>query len=186
MNKARAGEWRATCRCGSVALVLTGKPIVAAACYCKSCQTAGAQFETLPGATAVLDADGGTGFVLFRKDRVRCLRGEALLGEHRLTPSSATRRVIASCCNTPMFLEFQNGHWLSIYGHALPQDERPPVEMRTMTRDRRAGVEFHDAVPTYATHSGRFMWRLLAAWAAMGFRAPKIDWAKGAANESGI
>ena len=40
-----------------------------------------------------------------------------------------------------------------------------------MTRDRRDGVELPSDVPNYATHSGKFMWRLLAAWIAMGFRA---------------
>lgn len=72
-----------------------------------------------------------------------------------------------------MFLEFTGGHWLSIYRDRLGADA-PPVELRTMTRDRRAGVVFEDAVPSYETHSARFMWRLFAAWAAMGFRAPKL------------
>lgn len=174
----------ATCRCGSVALVLSGEQIVAATCYCTSCQTAGAWFETLEGAKPVIEADGGTPYVLFRKDRVRPLRGESLLREHRLKPSSTTRRVVASCCNTPVVMEFQRGHWLSIYSDTLPEAERPAVEIRTMTVDRRPGVEFHDSVPSYAKHNGSFMWRLLRAWAAMGFRAPKIDWVKGPLDDN--
>jgi hypothetical protein len=181
-----ARERIASCRCGNVALALAGEPIVASNCYCTSCQTAAARFETLEGAHPILEADGGTPYVLFRKDRVRPLRGESLLREHRLKPSSSTRRVVASCCNTPIFTEFQNGHWLSVYSHTLPEAERPPVDLRTMTVDRRPGVEFHDAVPSYRRHSGRFMCRLLAAWAAMSFRAPKIDWVKGALDEKTV
>jgi len=184
MSPSPSRQRHATCRCGEVALVLEGEPIVSSACYCTSCQSAGETFEALPEASRVLETDGGTGFVLFRKDRVRCLMGAERLREFRLTPSSPTRRVVASCCNTPMFLEFQSGHWLSIYSRALPADDRPPLEMRTMTQDRRAGVEFADAIPSPAKHNGRFMWRLLAAWAAMGFRAPKIDWVREAADEA--
>src|SRR5262249_51005104 len=61
----------ASCRCGHVALETTGEPIVSVSCYCRSCQEAGRQFGRLPGAPVVLDADGGTGFALFLKGRVR-------------------------------------------------------------------------------------------------------------------
>lgn len=169
----------ARCTCGQVALRLSGAPIVTAACYCTSCQAAGEHFARLEGGAPVLADDGGTAFLLCRKDRVDALKGMEMLREHKLRPASSTRRVVAACCNTPMFLEFQNGHWLSIYRDRLPVDDRLPIEMRTMIMDRRAGVEFHDTIPSYRKHSGRFMWRLLAAWAAMGFRAPKIDYVKG-------
>ena len=76
----------ASCQCGQVAFETIGKPIVSASCYCQSCQEAGRQFGRLPAAPAVLDADGGTAFVLFRKDRVRCTKGSGKLQEHRLKP----------------------------------------------------------------------------------------------------
>lgn len=170
---------KVACRCGRVELEASGAPILTAACHCASCQKAGQQFETLPGAGKVLGSDGGTDFALFRKDRVRCLKGQGALAERRLKPTSKTRRVVATCCNSPMFLEFTNGHWLSIYNARLPADARPEVEMRTMTADRRPGVEFDDGLPSYAKHSGRFMWKLMSAWAAMGFRSPKLDYVRG-------
>ena len=169
----------ARCSCGACQLDLRGAPIVTAACYCTSCQAAGERFAALPAGSAVLASDGGTPYVLQRKDRVTCTQGAGLLREFRLKPDSPTRRVIASCCNSPMFLEFSGGHWMSIYRDRLAPEDRPRVEMRTMTMDRRAGVEFDDAIPSYRKHSGRFMWRLLVAWAAMGFRAPKLDYVKG-------
>lgn len=161
------------CRCGEVRLLASGAPILTAICHCHSCQRAGAGFAELPGAPRVLNADGGTEFVLFRKDRVVCARGEALLRAHRLAPQASTRRVLARCCDTPMFLEFAKGHWLSIYRACLGASA-PPVDMRVMTRDRSAGVALAADVPSYETHSLRFMWRLLSAWAAMGFRAPAL------------
>jgi hypothetical protein len=48
----------------------------------------------------VLNSDGGTGLILYRKDRVQCTTGQQYLEEHRLKPDSPTRRVIAKCCRS--------------------------------------------------------------------------------------
>ena len=164
----------AACRCGAVVLRIVGDPIVHAACYCASCQEAGRQIEQMPAAPAVLDADGATDFVVYRKDRVRCVQGGELLEAHRLNPESPTRRMVATCCNSAMFLDFTKGHWLSIYRARLAEPV-PPLEMRVMIADRSPSFALPDDAPTYATHSGKFMWKLLGAWVAMGFRTPKVD-----------
>lgn len=163
----------AICQCGEVRLQATGTPILAGACYCTSCQRAGHQFEQLSSAPQVLDADGATSFVLFRKDRVHCIAGQEHLEERRLKPSSPTRRVIATCCHSAMFLDFTKGHWLSIYRNRIP-DGAPPLEIRTMTSERPAGVTIPDDVPAYERHSGKFMRKLLTSWIAMGFRRPEV------------
>lgn len=150
---------RVVCGCGEVRLEAKGQPILSTVCNCDSCREAGHLLEALPGAPPVLDADGGTPCTLYRKDRVRCERGAAHLREHRLDPGSATRRVVATCCNTAMFLDFTRGHWLTVY------------------RDRIA-----DATPLAAAcerKSASFVLRLLAAWAAMGFRTPEITFVGG-------
>lgn len=175
----------ANCACGVVALEAAGEPIIGAACYCTSCRTAGQRLEALPGAPPILQADHGTEFALYRKDRVRCLRGGEHLREFRLTPSSPTRRVVATCCNTAMFLEFKGGHWLSLYRLRLPPEDRPPVELRTMTKDLGKSAAFTDGLPSYRTQSVGFMWRLFCAWAAMGFRAPKVDYVEGGIDAGG-
>jgi hypothetical protein len=164
----------ASCRCGAVAFEMTGAPIVSTACYCQSCQEAGRRIEQLADAPPVLGADGGTDFVLYRKDRIRCVRGGERLKAHRLKPESPTRRMVADCCNSAMFLEFTKGHWLSVYRARLPEGA-PSVEMRVMTADRREGVDLPADVPNYPTHSGKFMWKLLSAWGAMGFRVSKVQ-----------
>jgi hypothetical protein len=164
----------ASCRCGAVVLEVSGAPIVHTVCYCASCQAAGLQIEQSSGAQPVLDADGGTDFVLYRKDRVRCVQGGERLEAQRLKPDAPTRRMVANCCHSAMFLDFTKGHWLTLYRARLP-DSVPPLEMRVMTADRREGVVLPQDVPSYTAHTGKLMWKLLAAWAAMGFRSPKVE-----------
>lgn len=161
------------CTCGRFRLELTGQPILNAECCCDSCRAAGARLEALPSAPRVLDAKGATRFVLYRKDRVRFQTGGALK-EFRLTPAAKTRRVVTACCHTPVFLEFQNGHWLSLYGCLWPEGTLPPLEMRTMTGDLPAGTVLPNDVPNARRQSAAFMFKLLGAWIAMGFKAPRI------------
>lgn len=163
----------AICQCGKVRLKASGAPIFTAACYCTSCQQAGHLIEQLLSAPPVLDADGGTGFVLYRKDRVHCLTGPEHLQERRLKPESPTRRVVATCCNSAMFLDFTKGHWLSIYRNRIPNDA-PPLEMRLNIKERRASVALPNDVPAYSGPPGRFILKLLGAWAGMGFRRPDV------------
>jgi hypothetical protein len=165
----------ASCACGQVTLEASGAPILSAVCYCESCRSAARQFEQAPGAPSVVGADGGVDYCLFRKDRVRIVRGGEHLRAHRLTEASATRRVVAACCNAPMFLDFTSGHWLTLYRDRLPGDA-PPLEMGVMAKDRSAGPTRPGSPPTYPTHPASFMIKLLAAWAAMGFRRPKVSW----------
>ena len=163
----------ATCRCGKVELQIVGAPILRGICYCASCQEAGRRYPAVPG-DSVLAEDGGTDYVLYRKDRVRCVQGGDLLEERRLKPDSPTRRMYARCCNTAMFADFTKGHWLSIYRGRLP-DDIPPAIMRMMTAERPEGVILPDDMANYPGHSGKFMLKLLGAWMAMGFRRPAID-----------
>lgn len=169
----------AACQCGKVALEVSGQPILSSICHCESCQKAGRHLESRAGAPAILGPQLGTAFMLFRKDRARCLRGEENLAEYRLLPHSSTRRVVATCCSSLMFLEFTKGHWLSLYMGRFEAIDRVRPELRTMTRDLGVPIENDEGVPAFATHSGRFMWKLLIAWVAMGLRAPRIDYVKG-------
>ena len=168
-----------TCTCRQVTLEVHGKPIISAECFCADCQNAGAFLQSLPGALPTLDHRGATRFVLYRKDKVLCANGRDHLREHRLSKASTTRRVVAVCCNTPVFLEFAGGHWLSIYGGLWLAASLPALEIRTMTRSRPKGVVLPDDVPNPSTHTFSFYAKLFRAWAAMGFRAPKIDFVNG-------
>ncbi len=162
------------CKCGKVRLAVHARPIVVAECHCDSCRTAAARLAQLPGAEPVTEPNGGTHFVLHRKDRLSFVAGAEHLGAYRLTPQSPTRRVVATCCNTPMFLEFQHGHWLSLYARLWPEADRPRASMRTMTSDLPAGHALAGDIPNHRTQSLGFFAKLLLAWAAMGFRTPTI------------
>src|SRR6202012_3778796 len=150
----------ASCRCGKVELQIVGTPILRGICYCPSCQEAGRRHQAEQGADSVLADDGGTDYVLYRKDRVRCVKGGDLLEERRLKPDSPTRRMHARCCNTAMFLDFTKGHWLTVYRGRLP-DDIPPPAMRMMTAERPDGVILSDDMTNYPGHSGKFMLKLL-------------------------
>ena len=162
----------AVCDCGSVRIEASGEPFLNVDCHCESCRKAAAGFRELPGAPTVLNANGGTPFSMYRKDRVRFAEGSFLLEDHRLTPTAKTRRVLSTCCSSPMFLEFSGGHWLSMYRNRIAG--AGPAEMRVMTGDQRGGDALPDDLPSYKTHSPKFWWRLVSAWVAMGFRVPKV------------
>ena len=74
-----------TCPCGAADFALAGASILAAECHCTSCRDAGELLEALPGAAPIRAPNGGTPFALWRKDRVRCLRGAQHLRSLRLT-----------------------------------------------------------------------------------------------------
>ncbi len=163
----------AVCRCGEVTIELTGDPIESATCYCESCRTAGLGFERDLGAPQTVNADGGVDYCLYRKDRVQIGQGIHRLREYRLKPHSPTRRVVASCCGSPMFADYTKGHWLTLYRNRIT-GYPPKSQVRVMTKDKPENVELSGTVPTYETLSPGLMVKLLVAWAAMGFRRPKI------------
>jgi hypothetical protein len=146
-----------------------GAPILGAACYCGDCQKGGEQIEALDDARAFRDAHGGTPYLLFRKDRVQTVRGSESLRDHRLDEASPTRRVVASCCNTAMYLDFTKGHWFSIYRARFGEDA-PPLQMRIFTKEKRGEEPLPGDVPIYPTFPLKFIATLMAARLAMLLR----------------
>lgn len=161
------------CRCGSVEVALKGKPILTSVCYCDDCQEAGHRLEALPQAPQVVGPDGGTPYVLQRRDRLRVVKGAALLTPVKLRPGSPTSRMVASCCNTPMFVAFDRGpFWNSVYRDRFDADA-PPIEMRIQTRFKPAGVTLPADPPVFEGLPLRAAVRLLRAFAAMLLRFPR-------------
>lgn len=161
------------CSCGQIRLEVQGSPIASVECCCASCRQAGARMKQLDNAPTVLTDYDATPFVMYRKDRVSFLAGVDRLKSFRLSPDASSERVIASCCNTPVYLSFKGGHWLSLYGTLWANGTMPPAEMRTMTSDLPEGAVLPDNIPNAKKQSLGFFARLLVAWAAMGFRNPK-------------
>jgi len=155
------------CECGAVECVGTGQPIGTAVCYCNDCQAAARQIEALSGAPPLMDPDGGTALTLFRKTRFAVTRGEDRLAPHRLRSDSETRRMIATCCNSAMFLAFDGRqHWVSAACNRIVGD-RPRIEFRHMIRYRTSTLPFPDSVPIHRGFPLRFVARVMGDWLAM-------------------
>ena len=161
------GTMTSSCLCRGVAFSAAGAPIVHAVCYCDDCQEGARRIEALPNAPPVLDPDGGTDFIVYRKDRVECTRGAALLTTHKLKPGSPTRRMVASCCNSAMLLGFDDArHWVSMYRTRFP-GAVPPVQMRICTKFRAGRGEIPDDAPSYPRYAFPFLTKLIGARIAM-------------------
>ena len=157
------------CACGSVELEAVGAPIVGIACYCADCQEGARQIEALPNAQPAQGADGGTAYLLYRKDRIRFSKGSALLKDYRIKETSPTKRVVASCCNSAISLDFEKGHWLSLCRARFSEDV-PPLQMRIYTKFRPGGSELPNDVPSYPTFPVKFIAKLMGAKIAMLLR----------------
>jgi len=157
------------CRCNGVKIELTGSPILVSVCHCDDCQRGSAQIERLPGAPKILDRWGGTPYVLYRKDRIRFLEGRELLIEQRIPGEKNTKRLVASCCNSPVLLDFEPGHWVSLYQQRFDAPV-PQALMRVQTRFMPPGDPPEDGLPRHRAFSFGVITRLLASRIAMGFR----------------
>ena len=155
----------ASCACGSVELQASGTPIVGVVCYCDDCQEGGRRIEALAKAGPVQDPDGGTAYLLYRKDRLECVKGAPLLKGLKLKEKSATNRVVATCCNSAMVLNFDDGKpWVSVYRRRLAGDVPPPT-MRICTKFSKRPLS--DDIPRYAGFPLRFAASICAAWIPM-------------------
>ena len=106
----------AHCRCGAVEIGAWASPIVVTACYCDDCQAAAQRLAESANAAPAMSEGGGTEFMVFRRDRIACIRGAENLQAMRLTAASKTRRMIADCCRTPMYVGFDDKKpWVSAF-----------------------------------------------------------------------
>ena len=158
----------ASCVCGAVRCEGVGAPILSAVCYCSDCQDGGRRIEALRDAPQLLDDDGGTAYLTYRDDRFRCVAGEDKLVAYRVNDRAPSRRMVASCCNSGMFLKFEPGFWVSSYRHRYSGD-LPPLEMRNQTRDRKAETAIPRDAPSYSRYPLRLFAKLLRARTAMAF-----------------
>jgi len=157
----------ASCACGSVELEAIGAPIVGAVCYCDDCQTGARRIQALSNAAPVQDADGGTAYLLYRRDRVACTKGAERLKRLKIKDKSATNRVVASCCCSPMMLNFDDGKpWVSVY-RARFEGDVPPLQMRINTRFKAGSSPLPSDLPRYTGFPLRFIVRLVGAWIAV-------------------
>lgn len=159
------------CKCNAVRIELTGSPFLVNVCHCDDCQRGSAQIERLLGAPKILDRWGGTPYVLYRKDRIRLLHGRELLTEQWLDEKRDTKRVVSSCCSSPILLDFERGHWVSLYQQRFDAPV-PQARMRVQTRFMPPGDMPEDGLPLHRSYPFGMVARLLASRIAMGFKRP--------------
>jgi hypothetical protein len=139
-------------------------------CYCDTCQDGSRQIEALTNAVPILGPDGGTAYVLYRKDRVKYAKGAELLKDYKIDETSTTNRVVATCCNSAMVMRFDDAkHWVPVY-RARFQDGLPPVQWRICTKFAPENARIPTDVPTSAMYPPAFMWKLLTSRVSMLFR----------------
>ena len=159
----------ASCACGNVLFEAVGDPFLASACYCADCQAAAAEIAALPHGSSPAETDGGTEYLLYRKDRIACTKGESLLTPMRLDPGSATKRLIAGCCNSAMTVAFDDSrHWVSAYRRRF-ENSPPPIEMRICMGDGQRPASSPGDVPGFKGYPARMMLKLVGARLAMTF-----------------
>ncbi|MFM5950807.1 MAG: DUF6151 family protein [Novosphingobium sp.] len=155
------------CQCGAVECSGTCAPFLSAVCYCDDCQNAARQIEAIGKGPAISEPDGGTALCLIRDDQFTIEHGADLLKPHQLDPTSATCRMIASCCNSAIYLEFSDGRfWKSaMIGRIL--GTKPPIEMRLCTKYRSSNLPWPDDAPRHAGFPLSAFARVGWQWLAM-------------------
>jgi hypothetical protein len=138
-------------------------------CYCDSCQEGSRQIDALPNARPILGTDGGTAYVLYRKDRIQYSKGAELLKGYTIEENSTTSRVVASCCNSAMVMRFDDAkHWVPVY-RARFQDDVPPLQWRICTKFKPENAMIPTDVPSSTMYPAGFMWTLLTSKISMLF-----------------
>ena len=159
----------AHCQCGAVELSAWGRPITVNACYCDDCQAAARRLAASADSGRASRVNDGMEFMVFRRDRIACTRGANRLQAMRLTGSSKTRRMIASCCATPMYMAFDDKRPRVSAFRAPFGADAPPVQMRICTRSKRSTKKVEAGVPSHPGYPLAMMIRILAAWPIMMF-----------------
>jgi hypothetical protein len=114
-----------------------------------------------------MDPDGGTAYVVYRKDRIECSSGKEHLQSLKIRPDSVTNRVVATCCNSAMYLGFDDSkHWVDVYRSRV-QGVVPPLQMRMCTKFKAAPDDTPTEIPSYPGYPVALLARLLAARIAM-------------------
>ena len=157
----------ARCSCGNVEIETVGIPIASAVCYCDSCQEGSRQIEALTNAVPILDPDGGTAYVLYRKDRIKYSKGAELLKGYKIDEKSSTSRVVATCCNSAMVMQFDDArHWVPVFRGRF-QGDIPPLQWRVCTKFKPENAKIPNDIPSSKMYPVGLMVKLLASRISM-------------------
>ena len=89
---------------------------------------------------------------------------------HKIRENSPTNRVIATCCNSALYVNFDDGkHWVDVY-HARCRGVFPAVQIRVCTKFVPEGCNVPTDVPSYSRYPMTLLVKLVVAKAAMWLR----------------
>lgn len=160
---------RATCACGAVEVTLDAAPIAALSCCCDDCQAAATRLEALPGAPRFREPCGGTPAVLFPKAALKVTRGGDRLAAHRLSERSRTRRMVATCCNSFLYVTFDRGpFWVDVVSARLEDAPAPRWRIQTRFCPQPPPQD----LPNHAKYPQGLVWRLALAGVLAGLPRP--------------
>lgn len=154
--------YTSSCKCGQVRFEAASSPAFNVVCYCTDCQAAGAALHTEMGCEAPCEADGGTSYSSFLEKDWHCVSGEDKIRGHKLKPDSPSTRYVASCCQTPLYLNYAPGFWVSTYRKPFT-NALPPMKWRIKTSDRTSDLPYPDNIPRFKGFPLRLYGALLKA-----------------------
>ncbi len=131
----------APCACGSVEVTALGKPIVSAACSLRRLPEGRGAARGSAERACRPRSRRRDGLCALSQGPLRMLQGAELPKSHKLKDISPTNRVVATCCNSAMFVSFDRGpHWVSAYRARFHGELLPcrPGSAEVQTGRRRA------------------------------------------------
>ena len=94
-------------------------------------------------------------------------KGPELLKSYKLKDTSITNSMVATCCNSAVFVNFDRGpHWVSAY-RARFRGELPPLQFRMCTKFKPEGVVLPNDVPSSRGYPAGLIVKLVASRVAM-------------------
>lgn len=159
--KVTQNRFSAVCACGKVAFEADAAPMLRLLCHCDDCQAANAIVDALPGGKSGCTPEGATDSTLFRRDHVRCVRGQEHLEALKLRPDSPTTRMLATCCNS-LVGNYFNNWWPHVALRTFCADA-PTVtpSFRIFTKFATDKSRIPNDLPHYATFPVTFGLRLV-------------------------
>lgn len=152
------------CSCAKVELEATDEPLLCVACHCSDCHEGSRRIESLPNAAPALDSYGGTPHLLYRKDRLKYVKGNDLVKGLKVDTDSPTR-AYASCCNSYLLMDLPAPMQWAPVSRFRFLGALPPTEFRINVKTKPTPND----VPCYRAIPFKFIAKLLSSRIAMMF-----------------
>lgn len=146
-NRSKSAVHSASCACGAVEVAFDCEPFIVISCGCDDCQAAAHALEALPGAPEITEPVGATPLAAFPRASMRVVQGANMIEPYRLNDSTPTKRMVATCCNSALYIDFDRGpFWVSVYRDRLTT---PPPMPRWRVQTKYLATELPNDIPNH-------------------------------------